>query len=647
MKLLTSILVFFLAFTLSAQELSTKDKGAKKHFQKAILFYQAKENLDAISQLEQALDEDPAFVEAALLLADVYNEIREDSLQVVYLERALKIDLGHADKINYVLGNTYYRMGKYQLALDAYHRFIEKATTDHPFYGKATEKVKLCRYAVTLLSNATVINAINMGPEINSSYDEYWPSLTVDGKTIIYTRLVPVRNGILANQRFQEDFYVASQRNGVWQKSRPMASINTVYNEGAQSISADGKLLFFTACTQNDGYGSCDIYYSRNKGAIWSKPQNAGFPVNTASWESQPSISANGEYLYFASNRKGGKGGMDIWRCRLKGFYTAGDPRWSEPENLGDSINTSGNETSPFIHADGRTLYFSSDMHPGLGGSDVFYSRLMGDSTWKTPENMGYPINTHKDEQGLIVNAAGETAYFSSDRPGSEGLDLYQFELTENMRPTPVSYVQGRVYDRESERPLCAQIELINLDNNQVIAKAESCWERGEFLMCLPLGKEYAFNVSRTGYLFHSENFALKQVRKADNPIKLSIPLSAIKIGNTTVLRNIFFETGKYNLLPHSKTELEKLIVFLKNNPQVKIEIGGHTDHVGGEEMNQMLSEKRAKSVFDYLVENQVSQDRLTYKGYGFSIPIESNETKEGRAKNRRTEFKIISTNKR
>ncbi len=642
MKLLTTIIALCLFLGVNAQELSTSSKKAEKFFHSATTFFQQGANSSAIGELEKALKTDDRFLEAMLLMADIYNEIKQDSLQVVYLEKALQLESEHTAKINYVLGNACYRMGKYQQALDAYQVFLALAPSNHPFYEKAQAKIPDCRFAISLYKHAVEMDAVNLGDQVNSEYNDYWPSLTVDGKTLVFTRLNPARGA--ASRQYQEDFYMSAYEAGAWLESQPMQSINTPNNEGAQSISADGKLLFFTACSRIDGYGSCDIYYSRNRDGNWSIPQNAGEPVNSGAWESQPSISANGEYLYFATNRKGGKGGMDIWRCRLNGFNASGNPRWSEPENLGDSINTAGNETSPFIHADGRTLYFASDTHRGLGGSDIFYSRLVGDSCWQTPENMGYPINTHNDEQGLIVNAAGETAYFASDRPGSEGLDIYQFELHPTVRPTPVSYVKGRVYDNSTRQALCAQIELIDLESNHTVSRIESCWEPGEFLMCLPIGKEYAFNVSKEGYLFHSENFALKQLRKAEDPIQLEISLSAIEIGKATVLRNIFFETGKFTLLSQSKTELDKLIDFLANNPQVKIEIGGHTDSVGSAGMNLELSENRAKAVYNYLVENGVEQGRLSFHGYGFTVPVASNETEEGRAKNRRTEFKIIST---
>ncbi|WP_299577527.1 OmpA family protein [uncultured Sunxiuqinia sp.] len=644
MKLLSTIMALLLALGLQGQQLSTSSKKAKKYFESATTAYHQQDNQQAVEELEKALHADAQFVEALLLMADIYGELKQDSMQVVALERALVLDSDQSAKINYVLGNTCYRMGKYQRALEAFQAFLSEESTDHPFYAKASEKIPLCRFALDMRAQAIEMDAVNLGDKVNSEYNDYWPSLTVDGKTMVFTRLMPPQGASAASRHYQEDFYLSHLKEGEWQEAKPMTTINTRNNEGAQSISADGKLLFFTACTRNDGYGSCDIYYSRNHGGSWSVPQNAGEPVSSGAWESQPSITANGEYLYFASNRKGGKGGMDIWRCRLNGFSPTGRPRWSEAENLGDSINTSGNETSPFIHADGKTLYFASDTHLGLGGSDIFYATFDGDSVWQKPENLGYPINTNKDEQGLIVNAAGEYAYFSSDRPGSAGLDIYQFVLPPNIRPTAVSYVQGLVYDSFSHQPLCAQIELIDVDANRVVSTTESCWEKGEFLMCLPLGKTYAFNVSKPGYLFHSENFALKQVRQVSDPILLDIPLQAIEIGNVTVLRNIFFETGKYTLLSQSKAELNQLAAFLINNPKVKIEIGGHTDSVGGEKMNQELSENRAKAVYNYLLENGVESTRLTYRGYGFSVPVGSNETEEGRAKNRRTEFKIVAT---
>ncbi len=641
MKEITFIIFLIIGLSVSGQEHLGISKKAQKYFADAEGCYRMKNNVKALDLLSKAVSEDSCFFEAYLLTADIYFELDSTQLQVSNLEKAREIKTNA--KLSYVLANAYYRMGMYEKAKKSYLEFLDKKVESR-FTSDAEKRVKECDFAMNMMKTPKNFVAENMGEAVNTELDEYWPTLTIDGKTLIFTRLVPT--GEFANElalRSQEDFFKSENIDGEWQEAEPMITINTMYNEGAQSISADGKLIFFTACTRSDGYGSCDIYFTRNRNGEWTKPQNAGAPVNSGSWESQPSISANGEYLYFVSNRQGGKGKMDIWRCRLKGFNTYGRPSWGVPENLGDSINTAGNEMSPYIHPDGKTLYFASDVWPGMGGTDIFYARLVNDSVWRRPVNMGYPINTYKDEQGLIVDADGYNAYYSSDRPGSKGLDIYRFSLYEKARPTPVSYVKGRVLDKKSNQPLCAQVELIDIEKDQVVAQTESCLDKGEFLMCLPLGKEYAFNVSRNGYLFYSENFSLKKVHDATDPYIMDIALSKVEVGSSAVLRNIFFQTDSYKLLDNSKVELERLIEFLRQNPLVEIEIGGHTDNVGSPEYNDDLSEKRAKSVFDYLMAHGISEEQLAFQGYGMSEPISSNETAEGRANNRRTEFKIVN----
>ena len=333
---------------------------------------------------------------------------------------------------------------------------------------------------------------------------------------------------------------------------------------------------------------------------------------------------------------------MDIWKCNLKGFSEMGMPIWGNPVNLGDSVNTPGNEMSPFIHSDGKTLYFASDYWPGVGGFDIFYCRQKNDSVWTTPKNIGYPINSYKDEQGLVVDASGKKAYYSSDRPGSKGMDIYSFELYKEARPSPVSYIKGLIVDEDSGQPICAKIELIDLENSKSVIEGESCWDKGEFLMCLPLGKEYAFNVSKEGYLFYSDNFHLQEKKDIIDPYILQIKLKKIQVGGSVILRNVFFNTASYELKPESKVELQKLTDFLNLNKTVLIEIDGHTDNIGSEEMNKKLSESRAKEVYKYLIYSGIDENRMKFTGYGFSKPISSNETDEGRALNRRTEFRII-----
>jgi outer membrane protein OmpA-like peptidoglycan-associated protein len=640
---LTFILIFLLLCKLTySQNSPSVEKKTGKLFEQAKIAYDTKQYNKSLILLDQILELDSCFIDAYLLKSDIYQDIDSVKPLIKSIESALTLNPEKSPKLYYLLGNAYYRSGLYQNASDAYQKYLDRVDDKAAFVKKARQNKEKCIGAVKLLKHPVPFTSINLGENINSDDDEYWPSITVDGKTMIFTRLVGANKSTVRHSLAQEDFYTSYFENDRWQPCQPLSSINTDYNEGAQTISSDGKLLFFTACTRNDGYGSCDIYFSRNKSGNWSVPKNAGPPVNTPAWESQPSISANGEYLYFVSNRKGGKGGMDIWKCKLIGFSDWDTPIWGSPVNLGDSVNTPGNEISPFIHSDGKNLYFASDYWPGMGGYDIFYCRQKNDSVWTEPHNIGYPINSYKDEQGLVVDASGKNAYFSSDRPGSKGMDIYSFELYRKARPTPVSYIKGKIVDEETGAPVCAKVELTDVENPKSIIKGESCWEKGEFLMCLPLEKEYAFNVSKEGYLFYSDNFQLKEKKEIIDPYILEIKLKKIKVGGTVVLRNIFFNTGSYELLPESKVELQKLIDFLTLNKTLFIDIDGHTDNVGSEEMNQKLSESRAGAVFTYLVDHGIEERRMKYNGFGFSRPISNNDTPEGRALNRRTEFRIM-----
>jgi outer membrane protein OmpA-like peptidoglycan-associated protein len=342
-------------------------------------------------------------------------------------------------------------------------------------------------------------------------------------------------------------------------------------------------------------------------------------------------------HLFFSSNRPGGKGGADIWMATK-----ATNGKWGKVVNLGDSINTPGDETSPFIHPDNTTFYFASDGWPGMGGSDIYMSRNKpNNGGWAKALNLGYPINTYANEMGLIVNANGDRAYFSSNRIPEKGLDIYFFELDSKMRPVQVSYFKGKIYDAETKTPLEAQFELLDLKTSKVINQAVSNKYTGEFLVCIPTNQNYALNVAKQGYLFYSENFTLSGIDN-NKPFLKDIPMQAMKAGNKVVLKNIFFESNSFELKPESTVELGKVLQFINQNPNIKIEISGHTDNVGNDVLNQKLSENRAISVVNYFISKGVPSSRITSKGYGKTQPIADNKTEEGKAMNRRTEFKII-----
>jgi len=540
----------------------------------------------------------------------------------------------------YLAANVQYRNGWYKGAAEYYSMYISSDGAYDKNVIKAKKHLADCRFAIKALENPVPFNPINLGSGINSDKEEYFPGITADNQTILFTRLL---NDTRSYSGRQEDFYISKKESGEWQEAYNLGRpINTVYNEGAPSLSADGNILVFTACENvngygagRDGFGRCDLFVSKRNGPTWTVPYNLGRPVNSSYWESQPSFSADGRTLYFVSNRDGG---YDIYVSTVDN-----EGKWSEPEKLGPNINTSGYEGSVFIHPDNQTLYFSSDGHIGMGKMDIYFSRKDSLGNWGKAENIGYPINTFKDENSIVVSANGELALFASDREGGYGgLDIYGFQLYENARPQPVTYMKGIVFDIETNQKLKAQFELIDLRTGKLVISSFSDFDSGEFLVCLPVNHNFALNVSRDGYLFYSENFSLSGEHQSNDPILKDIPLKPIKVGEVVILNNIFFETDKYDLKAESTVELDKLIDFLDKNPSVKIEISGHTDNVGSTEHNIKLSENRARSVYNFLIETGIAPERLQYKGYGETLALENNETEAGKAKNRRTEFKIV-----
>ena len=366
-----------------------------------------------------------------------------------------------------------------------------------------------------------------------------------------------------------------------------------------------------------------------------------GFPINTSGWESQPSLSADGKTLYFVSDRKGGLGSYDIWKSII-----GDDGKWIMPENLGSNINTVYNEQYPFIHPDGKTFYFSSTGWTGLGGKDLFISRSDTLNVWSKPINLGFPINTYGDESGLTINSSGSKAFFSSNNfNGFGGFDIYSFDLPQNIRPSAVNYVKGVVFDDSDKKRLGALIDIIDLRTGNSIYTSYSDAIDGTFLGTLPKGNQYSLNASKEGYLFYSENFSLEKFI-IGKPIELEVPLQKIAVGKKVVLKNIFFDSNKYDLKPASKAELQKLIEFLQENPTVYIEIDGHTDDVGDDQSNLILSQNRSKAVFQYLIEHEINSSRIKYKGFGETMPVADNKTSAGKANNRRTEFVITGITK-
>lgn len=624
-----SIAAFLVFVILGVSAQTSSVKKAMADFDKAQVYLNNNNYEGAIASLKDAATADPNFQNAIIQLAELNRRLKSFEEAKLYYNRALDLGAGSDVRIYYGLAESQLNTGDYNNALKNVSLFIDKYTgSDKDFLAKARKYKKDCEFSILALKTPQKYEPVNLGSQINSEHRDYFPAITADNETLIFSR----------NIAGNEDFFISKKRNKEWTSPVSLSSnINTAqFNEGAQSISPDGQYLFFTGCNRPNGLGRCDIYVSHKEGNNWGQPFNLGAPVNSIYWESQPAISPDGNTLYFVSNRPGGIGGYDVWKTQLN---EEGD--WSVPLNLGPEINTPYDENTPFLHADGKTLYFSSDGWPGMGNKDIFMSRLDSTGHWSNPLNMGYPINSFSEESGLIVSPDGTEAFFSSNlKDGYGEMDIYQFKLPEDKKPMAITYVKGIVRDKETRKFLEAKVQVVNLGNKKTAYNDYTSKENGDFLAVMPIGADYAFNVSADGYLFYSENYQLTAAN-GNKPFLLEIDLERLKVGTDMILKNIFFNTNEYTLLPSSVTELATLKDLLKNNLNIHIEVQGHTDNVGNDLQNEKLSVNRAKAVYDHLIESKIDPERLTYKGYGENKPIAGNETEEKRKKNRRTSFII------
>lgn len=635
------LFTFFIiiSFSLTAQKkYSTTKKKAIAEFELAEKLYYNAQYKDAVSKLDIALNKDENFIEAYLLKAQIYFEINDIENEIIQYEKALEINRNYTSKIQYLLSVAYFNNEQYKASLDICKEAQQMGTRSARLERLIEDGIEAAAFALELYENPVPYEPINLGDKVNSPYDDYWPMLSTNGTRIYTTKKIPIINDMPISQRnANEDFFINFLNNdSVWDQARSIQPLNTRGNEGAPSISADGQTFVFTACNRQDGLGKCDIYIAKRRRNGWTRPQNIGAPINSNLWETQPSISSDGKTIYFVRPVGRSTENNNLWVSHFE------DEKWSEPIQLGDSINTKQREEAPFIHPDGQTLYFVSNGHLGMGGLDIFKSTRTNDTTWSKPQNIGYPINTVYDEQSLFVSVSGDVALISSDRAlDDRGLEIYSFELPQEAKPNYVSYVEGYITDAKTNLPVQAKIELIDLNTSELLVQPESDPETGKYLLCLPPNREYMINISNQGYLPYSDHLFLGSESRL-KPLKKDIKLQPIEINAQVVLKNIFFELDSYQLKEKSKLELAKLIEFINKNTTVSIEISGHTDNQGSKQHNLILSNNRAETVYDYLIENEIQASRLSFKGYGFDQAIDSNDTSEGRANNRRTEFKII-----
>ncbi|MBR5982602.1 MAG: PD40 domain-containing protein [Bacteroidales bacterium] len=603
----------------------------------------------------------------------------EKKKAISFLEKAYSINPHVSFDIKYVMGMAYQRNGMYKEAISNFTDFknsdylneIKKLKLNEDLFN-VNAKIKECEAAEKLKEHPTRVFIDNIGPNINSKYSDYAPVISTDETMMIFTsRREGSIGGRIEDGQYFEDLYISyNEGNNRWSPPTNMKTINTEEHDASVGLSPDGSILYTFNGTPNG-----NLYESKLKGENWSKPKPLNKNINTKYDETSISISSDGKILYFVSDRPKDEfgtpsvGGKDIFVSERteKG-------EWGPARNIGKPINTEFNEEGVFIHPDNRTMYFSSMREGTIGGYDIFYSEMDDDGNWGEPVNIGIPINTPEHDVFFIVTGNGRYAYMSSEREGGLGLqDIWRITFlgpekpmvagtednliassntliqtvvkqeTVEVKKVRLTIMKGTITDADTGNPLESAIEIVDLEKDEVYATLESNASTGKYLISLPSGKNYGITARTEGYLFHSENVDVPAATSYQEIIK-DIKLKTINVGATIILSNIFFDFNKSTLRDISKAELDNLVRLLTvDYPKMVIEIGGHTDNVGSLEYNTKLSTNRAKAVVDYLIAHGVAQERLSYKGYAYQQPIDTNDTEEGRQKNRRVEFKVIS----
>ena len=629
-------IVLLIAFVLSSwfswsQTLTSNNKRAVKLYEEARSLIGARDFDKAFERLQLAIDKDPDFAEAYLKLASIYQIKFNDSLQFWCYRKVIDRypDTHKFASSWYLLGSNAFKNGNYEETLKYLGKYLELTSEKGRYAFSAKLLIDNSHFAINYKTNDFQFNPRPLPKVVNQFKQQYFPVLTVDQNTLLFIK----------RQGDEEILQTDKDKNGNWQEPHSISdNINSEYNEGTCSISADGRMLVFTSCMGRQGYGSCDLYVSYTTGNAWSVPENMGEVINSPSWDSQPSLSADGRTLYFVSNRSGGFGSRDIYVSQQN---EAGE--WQSPQNVGSSINTSFDDISPFIHPNGQRLYFATNGRLGFGGFDIYFSDKKSASEWLAPTNFGYPINTHDDEVSMFISSDGAKGYYSHEERTKESVlsTLYEIDIPPKLQVEhKSSYVFGKVMDGETNTPLKATVSLINLDSNNSVEKVRSDSITGDYLIVITQGAQYGLFAESEGYLYKSENFNLTE--KLLIPVKINLKLEKIKPGARVVLKNIFFEFDSYNLTSTSKAELNRVLHLLNTNKTLRVEISGYTDNVGTEKYNLELSEKRAEAVYNYLVKNGADKTKLGFRGYGASNFLNSNNTEEERAKNRRIEFKVL-----
>ncbi|MBJ6144660.1 OmpA family protein [Hymenobacter sp. BT559] len=625
---------------------SITDNKARGLYEKAQqLLQRDRQPQQALAVWQQLTDKYPDYGEPYLRKASLLLTLGDHPRALEAYQAGLsKLPVEPARAADYfVMGRLAGEVGDYAAVRTAFTNYLKTNPTNKTQVETAKLQLQNCDFAAEAMAHPTGPPPERLAAPLNQFRNQYFPVLTADNRFLVFTvRRNPEKQG-----QENEDLLIsavdANGKFGAPQSISPV--INSPENEGAATISGDGKTLVFTSCGRAGGLGNCDLYISHRRGNQWTAPRNLGVLVNSKAWDSQPSLSADGRTLYFSSNRGGGVGGYDIYVTTI-----GADGNWGAARNLGAPINTTRDDLAPFIHASGTTLYYSTNGRVGLGSSDIFRAYLDEKGQWSEPLNVGYPLNTFANEASLFISSDNKRAYYtrterpqSGDAPGlPPAILLYGSEVPASARARETStYTQGRVFDAVTKKPIEAVVQLFDLNTNALTQQVYSDGETGEYTAVLNEGRAYAMYAAAPGYLLKSLSFDYSNQQKFD-PLTLDIYLDPAKSGRSAVLNNLFFDSNKATLKPRSRTELSRLVEFLRQDPSLRVEVAGYTDNVGTPAANLSLSQRRAQAVLDYLTSQGVPASRLRAKGYGETRPLAANDTETHRAQNRRIELRIL-----
>lgn len=612
----------------------------------------------AMAGVRKAYTLDPENGEYAYLLGKTYMKVGQSpdqAFKLLLFAESKNLDpqvknpylfddeLGHlfSEDLNFLLGRAAHLHHEFDIAIDQYRTYLANLNPKKRAYSDTKiivdNYIQGCLNGKELIGDTAEVTIVNLGTILNSEFPEYTPVISADETTLIFTSRRPNTTGggrdPQNEEMYLEDIYISEKEDSTWSEPKKISTnINTPEHDAAIGISPDGSRLFLY---RSNNYGTGDIWTSELEGNTWSVPKQLE-GINSKHLEPSVSISADEQVIFFSSNRPGGYGGLDIYMARL-----LPNSKWADPIHLGPEVNTPFDDDSPFIHPDGKTLYFSSVGHNSMGGYDIFKAVYDEESnTWEQAKNLGYPINTAKDDIFFVWSADAKRGYFASQREDSRGLqDLYM--LTRPKEKVSLIVLKGKVYSNPGKTPVSATITVTDNETGDIVGIYNSNSYTGKYTIIIPPGKNYGISVRARGYLPKSENIDLPDLGEyyeKENDIILD-PLVA---GSVTALRNVFFDVGKAELRPESFSELDHFYDILVENPTLYVEIAGHTDNVGSDPANLALSKNRSKSVVDYLIKKGIQKKRLYPVGYGEQFPVADNDTEEGRQLNRRTELIIV-----